>query len=72
MKSSNIKQTFETIQTLDDLALFADYSFVDTLECDPDATQDGIDCLPRQVFIGHYVPVVNRGVKNLCSLLYKK
>jgi len=57
MKPSNTKQTPETIKTLDDLALLADYSLLKTLECDPNASVDGIDYAPRQVFSGHYVPV---------------
>ena len=30
---------------------------MDSLNCDPDATADGKDDTPRQVFTGHYVPV---------------
>lgn len=45
------------IQTLNDLAKLTDYSLLDDLNCDPDATQEGIDHHPRQVFMGHYVPV---------------
>jgi uncharacterized protein YdiU (UPF0061 family) len=45
------------VSTLDDLAKFADYSLMDTLNCDPHATEDGIDHRSRQVFSGHYVPV---------------
>ena len=32
-----LKETTPAIATLDDLAELADYSFVDTLNCDPDA-----------------------------------
>jgi len=46
-----------TISTLDDLAKLANYSLMDTLNCDPDATDNGEDHAPRQVFTGHYVPV---------------
>ncbi len=46
-----------TISTLDDLAKLANYSLMDTLNCDPDATDDGADYWPREVFSGHYVPV---------------
>ena len=46
-----------TVSSLDDLAKLADYSLMDTLNCDPDATEDGDDHLPRQVFSGHFVPV---------------
>ena len=48
---------YSLISSLDDLAKLADYSLMDTLNCDPDATEDGDDHLPRQVFSGHYVPV---------------
>lgn len=45
------------VATLDDLAKLADYSLLDQLRCDPDATEDGDDYFPRQVFSGHFVPV---------------
>ncbi len=35
----------------------ADYSLLDSLNADPQATSDGNDHRPRQVFSGHYVPV---------------
>jgi uncharacterized protein YdiU (UPF0061 family) len=35
----------------------ANYSHMDTLNCDPDATGNCVDHTPRQVFTGHYVPV---------------
>ncbi|HEY9783159.1 MAG TPA: hypothetical protein V6D09_23835, partial [Leptolyngbyaceae cyanobacterium] len=35
----------------------ADYSLMDTLNADPDATGDGDDHRARQVFSGHFVPV---------------
>jgi uncharacterized protein YdiU (UPF0061 family) len=35
----------------------ADYSLLDSLQGDPQATGDGHDHRPRQVFSGHYVPV---------------
>lgn len=45
------------IATLDDLAKLANYSFMDSLNCDPDAEVNGRNHTPRQVFTGHYVPV---------------
>jgi len=45
------------VKTLDDLAKFVDYSFMDTLNRDPEANDTGVDHAPRQVFTGHYVPV---------------
>jgi uncharacterized protein YdiU (UPF0061 family) len=35
----------------------ADYSLLDSLNADPQASGDGHDHQPRQVFSGHYVPV---------------
>ncbi|MFO0137237.1 MAG: protein adenylyltransferase SelO [Cyanobacteriota bacterium] len=35
----------------------ADYSLLDSLQADPQASGDGHDHKPRQVFSGHYVPV---------------
>jgi uncharacterized protein YdiU (UPF0061 family) len=51
------QQTTPTIVTLGDLAKLANYSLMDTLNCDPDAKENGVDHIPRQVFTGHYVPV---------------
>jgi uncharacterized protein YdiU (UPF0061 family) len=51
------EQTTPTIVTLGDLAKLANYSLMDTLNCDPDAKENGVDHIPRQVFTGHYVPV---------------
>ena len=45
------------IFNLNELAKASDYSLLDTLNPDPDATEDGIDYFPRQVLSGHYVPV---------------
>ena len=53
-----------TIATLDDLAKLANYSLMDTLNCDPDAKANGADHAPRQVFTGHYVPVNPTPIKD--------
>jgi len=45
------------IQTLEALAEHADYSLMETLNRDLQATEDGEDHTPREVFSGHYVPV---------------
>ena len=55
MKES--KQNLATIKTLDDLAKISNYSLINTLNCDPDAKENGVDYSPREVFSGHYVPV---------------
>ncbi|WP_315983259.1 hypothetical protein [Aliamphritea spongicola] len=49
--------TSSGITTLDELSNLADYSFLETLNCDPDADENGAEQAPRQVFTGHYVPV---------------
>jgi len=50
--------------TLEEIATFADYSLLETLNRDPEAKPDGIDYAPRQVFSGHYVPVRPTPIKN--------
>jgi uncharacterized protein YdiU (UPF0061 family) len=57
--SNNTEGSSKTLSvaTLGDLAKLTNYSLMDTLNCDPDATEDGVDHSPRQVFSGHYVPV---------------
>ena len=52
-----IKQTYQTINKLNDIAQLANYSLMNTLNSDPDAKANGIDHFPREVFSGHYVPV---------------
>ncbi len=58
------QETSPTVATLDDLAKLANYSFVDTLNSDPDAKANGADHQPRQVFSGHYVPVNPTAIKD--------
>jgi uncharacterized protein YdiU (UPF0061 family) len=53
-----------TISSLNDLAKLASYSLMDTLNCDPDGTENGSDHGPRQVFSGHYVPVTPTPIKD--------
>jgi uncharacterized protein YdiU (UPF0061 family) len=45
------------ITTFAEFAQRADYSLLDGLQPDPQASADGRDHRPRQVFSGHYVPV---------------
>ena len=47
----------QSISTFDEFVRSADYSLMDTLNADPDATGDGDDHRVRQVFSGHFVPV---------------
>ncbi|MDX2424488.1 MAG: protein adenylyltransferase SelO family protein, partial [Amphritea sp.] len=57
MNNRQPEQTLPSITTLDDLAPLANYSLMDRLNADPDATPHGDDHQQRQVFSGHYVPV---------------
>ena len=45
------------VTTFNEFMQLADYSLMDTLNADPDATEDGDDHRARQVFSGHFVPV---------------
>ncbi|WP_449286245.1 protein adenylyltransferase SelO [Marinobacter sp. PE14] len=57
MKQPLSRETGFEVNSLEELAPMADYSLMDHLTPDPDATPDGVDHRPRQVFSGHYVPV---------------
>ena len=54
MENNNVQQK---ITTLDELSKFANYSFVESLNCDPESKEGGVDHDPRQVLSGHYVTV---------------
>ncbi|MEL0630854.1 protein adenylyltransferase SelO [Psychromonas aquatilis] len=56
--------TTATISTFSELAKLADYSLMESLNCDPDATENGVDHDERQVFSGHYVPVKPTPIKD--------
>jgi uncharacterized protein YdiU (UPF0061 family) len=58
------QETSPTVATLADLAKLANYSLMDTLNCDPDAQANGADHAPREVFTGHYVPVNPTPIKD--------
>ena len=53
-----------TIKTLNELASLADYSLIQKLTIDPQASKDGIDHNPREVFSGHFVPVTPTPIEN--------
>lgn len=67
-----MEQTSKSVKTLNDLAKLADYSLLNTLTPDPDATRDGIDHSPRQVFSGHYVPVNPTPIKEPHYIAHSK
>ena len=57
-------ETLTPTNTLTELAALADYSLLKSLNCDPDAKEDGRDHRPRQVFSGHHVPVTPTPIKD--------
>ncbi|MFI9654993.1 protein adenylyltransferase SelO family protein [Guyparkeria sp. GHLCS8-2] len=60
----HLPETRSAISSLEELANVVDYSLMRTLKRDPEATSDGIDHAPRQVFSGHYVPVKPTPIEN--------
>jgi uncharacterized protein YdiU (UPF0061 family) len=60
------------ITTLNQLADLADYSFMDKLTPNPEATKDGHDHNPREVFSGHYVPVVPTAIESPKYIAHSK
>jgi uncharacterized protein YdiU (UPF0061 family) len=60
------------IKTLNDLASLSNYSFMDTLNSDPEATTNGIDHQARQVFLGHYVPVKPTPIQDPIYIAHSK
>ncbi|MFT5660411.1 MAG: hypothetical protein ACI9TV_001052 [Sulfurimonas sp.] len=67
-----IEQTSGTVGTLSDLAKLANYSLMDTLNCDPEAKANGVDHSPREVFTGHYVPVNPTPIKDPQYIAHSK
>jgi uncharacterized protein YdiU (UPF0061 family) len=64
MSNRLAKEIAPSVATLEKLAELADYSLMDTLNCDPDGQENGADHAPRQVFTGHYVPVKPTPIKD--------
>jgi len=67
-----IKETSGIVKTLYDLATLANYSLLDTLNCDPEAKSNGVDHSSRQVFTGHYVPVNPTPIKDPQYIAHSK
>ncbi len=57
MPNTSSSNKSPTTKTFAEFSQLADYSLMDSLQADPQATSDGHDHHPRQVFSGHYVPV---------------
>ncbi|WP_121626770.1 protein adenylyltransferase SelO family protein [Poseidonibacter antarcticus] len=73
MNETNVsKENKQIIKTLNDLAKTVDYSLMNTLNRDPEATLNGVDHNPRQVFSGHFVPVNPTPIKNPQYIAHSK
>lgn len=57
MANDKTKTPTSKVANLKALAELVDYSLLESLNSDPQATATGEDYWPRQVFSGHYVPV---------------
>ncbi|UTW49843.1 YdiU family protein [Bacterioplanoides sp. SCSIO 12839] len=58
MSSSSSVSDTKLITNFSEFSAQADYSLLENLNINPDAREDGMEHQPRQVFSGHYVPVV--------------
>lgn len=57
MTQKNTPNSSSLVTNVEQLAKLVDYSLLNSLNSDPQATETGDDFMPRQVFSGHYVPV---------------
>lgn len=63
MTQQSSSSTEANVTTFDEFIRLADYSLMDDLNADPEAKHDGVDHQARQVFSGHFVPVVPTSIK---------
>jgi uncharacterized protein YdiU (UPF0061 family) len=61
-----------TTKTFERFLQRADYSLMDSLNADPEATDDGHDHSPREVLSGHYVPVIPTAIPDLEYIAHSK
>ena len=57
------KNTNKNIEIFEELINLSDYSFINTLNSDPNTKQNEDNKFPREVFSGHYVPVSPTPIK---------
>ena len=62
----------QTTKTFDEFSQRADYSLIDSLNADPQASVDGQDHRPREIFSGHYVPVIPTPIPNSEYIAHSK
>lgn len=66
------KNTNKNIETFEELINLSDYSFINTLNSDPDAKFNRENKSPREVFSGHYVPVNPTAIKEPIYISHSK
>ncbi|MFC3679886.1 protein adenylyltransferase SelO [Bacterioplanoides pacificum] len=64
MSSCSPSSEEQRITQFSEFSARADYSLLQSLNIDPDARADGQEQQPRQVFSGHYVPVIPTPIAN--------
>ena len=62
----------KNIKTLEELSSFVNYSFIEELNSDPDANNNGENKHPREVFSGHYIPVKPTSIKEPIYIAHSK
>ncbi len=72
MPANSIAYESDTIKTFAEFSQRADYSFMNSLVMDPQATSNGHDHNPRQVFSGHYVPVTPTPIPSTQYIAHSK
>jgi len=70
MKNKTTK--YKTIEQLDELVEFVEYSFVESLQCDRDAREDAHEYESREVLSGHYVRVNPTPIENPTYITHSK
>lgn len=71
-KPCYISKADRVIETLEGFAQTVDYSLMNTLNPDPDATEDGVDYSPREIFSGHFIPVKSTAIKEPQYIAHSK
>lgn len=67
-----MKKIDKKIKTLKELEEFVDYSLMNTLNSNPNSSEDGIDYFPREVTSGHFVPVKPTPLQNPKYIAHSK
>ena len=66
------EQNIKPIKTIKDLSNLSNYSFMDTLNCNPDSKENGEDYFPREVLTGHYTLVKPTPMEDVQYIAHSK